>query len=1769
MGGIAVPSLAVTKKNNSLHGFGDVTLIGSKAMADPKGYAKTKVFGADIYSPRYPDVILMYTSKAKDALEKRLLPWLEATGDRLDFDEMGRQRRAFDYLKGNRAVLAEFLDSKGIKPEIIKSGENSETEQKLKESGYGQWLGTKDWQKLVRDPEFQQKAVDDYINKLKAAGLDERALKAEEKGVDDEFRYNMAKEPAQKISRLAYEGTDEKPDKHETQKALEAQVKDNDLVEERDSYVKQLIEKMNPEEKIFQGFSNSGNRRYKAHTLETVVSILKKELRGGESFNYGIGSLRAKFTPEFKTIEQIRKNKDRLMTKDDFEKVKNEIDDDFNKIADDLRAFSTRGKEFGFSDTVISIMEDSATMGINRALKEYRFDDVSQETKQEMAEFLEKLRHLPTEYFEAKILRDVNLAEFSGAVIPDNASPKVRAELATRGIDAREYKHGNEEDRKRVVDEFSTELDQKKGDILFQENNDKQGFFRFSASSPEREIGILEKADLSTFLHETGHSWLEELKDDALRPDAPEQLKQDWETIKKELGVEGDTLSREQHEQWARSTEAYLMEGKAPSAELAGIFSRFKLWLAQIYKTMSGLNVKMTDEVRGVMDRLLASDEEIKRAQDDMGQKPLFVTPEEAGMTAREFEAYRKDAEAGSQKARDVLSVQLMKELKREQEAWWKTEKDKVRTEVMDEAKQNPVYVALQEILKGKDFEGNDSPGLKMNRDELVKRYGEDFVKKLPKGSATEFLYAKEGGIDPDLLAEKYGFSSGDEMIRKMMETPSLKRFVSAEADLRMKERNGDMRLDGSIADEAMNAIHNDHWAEVLRAEIKALKRKANDVKPYVDAATKDATEQAKKDAEATARWTDAERKQKEDQDRAKRNAAADRIPPVSTFREAARQQIGAKIVKELAPHLYLNAERKAAREAFEANGKGDYEKAADARIKQMLNHFLYAESVKAKEVVDTIQKYAVKMGSAKELGKMGKAGQDFLDQIQGILNRYSFDKISNKEADIRQEHRESLDTFLTRLADPEKGQGIDLPIPDAIRMEIQQENYRNMPVDDLKAVYDSMRMIEHVAKRINSVNAEGKRVEIVNAAMSLANRLFRSIKGKPDMERKSDKAETLMDKVKDVNADISVMLPEFMFNRFDGNKKTGEWHEYIWDRYNDAADHQIRLRESIFPKIMEFAHGDKIDRSKGKIYIEGIKASLVKDDIIAIALNCGNESNMDKLMRGGLRFKGDEMSQPLDHDQLNEILSHLTKDEIDVVNGIWKTIESLKPEAAALARKRTGIEPKWIEAQPMEIKNGTLEGGYYPVKYDSRYSAAGEKQSDSSTLDQMFNKYASTSTRQGYMKERTNAAYPMSLDWQSTVSRHLDEVITDISHWEFASDTQRLLKRAEVKDAILDRLGNSYYKNLLDWVKYTVNQDNVSPEASDSIEQFRRKIRSNMSTFVLGFKVTNAMAEMAIGIPLMTQHVKFESAFKGVMQYMRNPKEATAFAVEASDYMKNLDKEFDRNVTEALQDLAGKHTVIDDIRSWSIASRVFFWKIGATMAWHAGYQDAMSQGLQGKAAVRIADSIYRMTQESGRAGDLSAVQRNPYMKEMTMFIGPTLIQYNNIARSARAFKDQGLNKDTAKLGLTTLMCGIVANQILFEVLRGKTPDEKDKIPAWMMARLTLGLVDGFPILRDVAGYAEGKILGEHGKDMKLAPVFQFGKDVVDGASKTIKAASGEGDWQKAIVQDAKVIGGATGLPTLQGSITGQYLYDVLSGNYTPEHPWSPATDIFYARKKH
>src|SRR6185369_10913298 len=80
----------------------------------------------------------------------------------------------------------------------------------------------------------------------------------------------------------------------------------------------------------------------------------------------------------------------------------------------------------------------------------------------------------------------------------------------------------------------------------------KRGYIRFGAGRLF-EIGFLENADLSTFLHESGHFYFEVLADLAAREDVPQQIRDDFATLLKHVGAASYAqVTTENHETIAR-----------------------------------------------------------------------------------------------------------------------------------------------------------------------------------------------------------------------------------------------------------------------------------------------------------------------------------------------------------------------------------------------------------------------------------------------------------------------------------------------------------------------------------------------------------------------------------------------------------------------------------------------------------------------------------------------------------------------------------------------------------------------------------------------------------------------------------------------------------------------------------------------------------------------------------------------------------------------------------------------------------------------------------------------------------------------------------------------------------------------------------------------------------------------------------------------------------------------------------------------------------------
>jgi len=120
-------------------------------------------------------------------------------------------------------------------------------------------------------------------------------------------------------------------------------------------------------------------------------------------------------------------------------------------------------------------------------------------------------------------------------------------------------------------------------------------------------IKLFKDADASTFIHETGHQWLEELMRDAVHPSASDVLKDDAQTVRDWLGIgdAGEPIKTRQHEKFARAFEQYVREGVAPNAKLARVFAQFRQWLTSIYQTIRGLGAPINEDIRQVFDRMI------------------------------------------------------------------------------------------------------------------------------------------------------------------------------------------------------------------------------------------------------------------------------------------------------------------------------------------------------------------------------------------------------------------------------------------------------------------------------------------------------------------------------------------------------------------------------------------------------------------------------------------------------------------------------------------------------------------------------------------------------------------------------------------------------------------------------------------------------------------------------------------------------------------------------------------------------------------------------------------------------------------------------------------------------------------------------------------------------------------------------------------------------------------------------------------------------------
>ena len=202
-------------------------------------------------------------------------------------------------------------------------------------------------------------------------------------------------------------------------------------------------------------------------------------------------------------------------------------------------------------------------------------------------------------------------------------------------------------------------------------------------SQTERIVELFKTADKSTFMHEMGHVFFDDIKTLAEMENAPQQVKDDWQALKEWSGWnDNETINTDAHEKFARGFEAYLREGEAPTKFLERTFRRFSKWLSAIYRAVSRLGGLPPKEIREVMDRMLATQEDIE-AYAEQQQLEQFEKTELYKQLSEQDQARMQSYIADvKEKAKERVMRKLMKELENRPIKEWEEEKNAIQIEI-------------------------------------------------------------------------------------------------------------------------------------------------------------------------------------------------------------------------------------------------------------------------------------------------------------------------------------------------------------------------------------------------------------------------------------------------------------------------------------------------------------------------------------------------------------------------------------------------------------------------------------------------------------------------------------------------------------------------------------------------------------------------------------------------------------------------------------------------------------------------------------------------------------------------------------------------------------------------------------------------------------------------------------------------------------------------------------------------------------------------------
>ncbi len=1217
---------------------------------------------------------------------------------------------------------------------------------------------------------------------------------------------------------------------------------------------------------------------------------------------------------------------------------------------------------------------------------------------------------------------------------------------------------------------------------------------------PQKLLTTLNKdADFSTFAHETAHYFLTILGDVASRPDAPASVVDDMTTLLRWFGVKDlatwNAMSldqqRQYHEQFAYSFETYLFEGKSPSVEMQGLFDQFARWLKQVYQ---GLITKINDvykaefgkdlpiltgEVRQVMDRMLATEDQIARAQAIREMKPQFKTQEQSGMDDATWAAYQELQEQATERAVAELTTATLKEMAwmsrargrklRELQRQHDDKRKEIKDEVTEDLRVLPVYRAMEFLRRGKvvDVDGTTKPAtgqfkLSAAGVQAVMPPGFD-VATLGRG---RYGMVNEDGLHPDLIAPLYGYASGAELVTALSTAKPFADAVAERTDQRMLSEFSELADPAARSLAVDRAIHNEARARLIAVEQRWAAKLQQPVSVIMEAASQVAGEiigrqtirtlsprayaaaEARAARLATSAYTEPQSPEQAGQTAATR-AYNEAVAAGKTVDEATAESLSAGVA------AVEKARERRAEFDKKYGGKSPAEVMMRAKRQQLLQNMLARQALEARAEIDRSRSAFKRFfGSDEKIGKT--RNMEMVSAARAILGWYGFGKRGKSPVEYVEQLKAYNPAAYAQLE------------PLILRSTQGPQDYRDLTVDEFRVLRDTVDGLWIQARKSKQVKIADRTMALDEVVGELDKRLEEI--GVPAVVAGEKRAPTFRDRAARhlMTLRSTMRRVESWAESMDGVSTVRPFTNYLVRPVLEAVDKFTASRNKYMKRFRDLVVN--LQMPEGTIsapeldYTFGAgNAGIGKAELLGALLHTGNASNYRKLLLGRGWGQEDEFGN-LDDTQFRAFVKRmqdegvLTKADYDFLQSVWDLNEEIKPIAQKAHYELYGFYFTEIPASEVVTPFGTYRGGYVPAATDKfmvtdAAQRAGEEELESDWRNSL------PSTGRGFTQTRV-AEYnkALSLDVR-VIGAHIDSALRFSMIQPAITQALRILRSREFA-ARLDRVDPTVKQELLiPWLNRTARQMVSQPGKYKAVDTFWRGVRTRTGMSIMFANLRNALQQFT-GLFVAGLKVQRRFLTSALTEYVGSPQRTANSVAALSPFMEDRLKGQSFEMQEQINEVLLNPSRFDRAQAWTDRHGYFlqqaFQNIVDVVTWVGAYNQSLSttdttvsaEEAQ-REAIAAGDAAVRLTQGSVRPSDVSAFESGtPFFRTMTQFAGYFNMLANlNATEYVKVIRDMGFRGNKGKLVYIYMMGfmlpAVVADAIV-RTLGGGWEDEDE-----------------------------------------------------------------------------------------------------------------------------